>query len=278
MNVLRRLIAIITAVALAFSVIGAGFLVCTVPPVTNMLANYLSDDVTSPFSRSQLVKVADATRDYSFGAHDLKELYKTIYEVDLDLRQSIIVGNGSLPVGFPQLDSVKDRENTDQIAAAFSGASEMYCYSKDTIAHLDDCFALAQGGRVVLAIAAIIGLAGLIACGMLGGKRTVGYVFLGTGITVLSLFVAFGVFAAIDFTRFFALFHQLFFSQGNWEFPYDSLLICALPTAFWIGMAITWLATSVLISILSIAIGSGLTKHPPKAAPRHAASHAARHY
>ncbi len=275
MTALRRFLAIVTAAALALSIVGAGFLVCTIPPVTTFLANTYSDDVTSPFSRSQLVKVADATRDYSFGAHDLNKLYQTIYEVDLEYRQSIVGGNGSLPFGFPPLDSVKNREDTSQMAAAFSGASEMYCYSSDTIAHLDDCFSIAQGGRVVLAIAAIIGLAGLIACGVLGGRRTLGYIFLGAGITALALFVIFGVFAALDFTRFFTLFHQLFFSQGNWEFPYDSLLICALPTAFWIGMAITWLATSALISILSIAIGSGLSKHPPKVAVRPAASHAA---
>ena len=258
MTIIRNTIAFVATVALAFSFVGAGFLACTAPPVTSVLANSFSDDATSPFSRSQLVKVADATRDYSFGNHDLPALYNAIYQVDLELRQGIVMANGTLPIGFPTLDDVLDPSNIAQLTSAFSGASEMYCYSDETISHLDDCYRIAQAARVALAIAAIVLLASLITCGVIGGKRTVGIVLFAGGIAVLMVFAALGVFAAIDFTRFFALFHQLFFSQGTWQFPYDSLLICSLPTAFWIGMGITWLATSVLLSILSIAIGRKL--------------------
>ena len=49
------------------------------------------------------------------------------------------------------------------------------------------------------------------------------------GIIVLVAFVALGVWAIVDFNGFFTAFHQAFFAQqGNWAFPYDSLLICAL--------------------------------------------------
>ena len=260
MNAIRKILAALSAAALALTFVGAGFLVCTLAPATSALANVCSDDVTSPFSRSQLVKVADATRDYSFGSHDLLALYNAIYQVDLELRQDIVMANGTLPFAFPALDNVSDTSSVNQLAAAFAGASEMYCFSSETVSHLDDCYRIAQVARVVLAIAALIVLAGAIACGVLGGKRSVGAILLAGGTVALIALVALAVFAALDFTRFFALFHQLFFSQGNWQFPYDSLLICALPTGFWIGMGVIWLVVTVGASILSIVIGRGLNK------------------
>ena len=83
---------------------------------------------------------------------------------------------------------------------------------------------------------------------------------LGAGIIVLVAFVGLGAWAAISFDSFFTTFHSLFFSQGNWTFPYDSLLICALPTEFWMGMGVVWLAVSFAVSILSIIIGRRLKK------------------
>ena len=88
----------------------------------------------------------------------------------------------------------------------------------------------------------------------------VGNVVMSSGIVVLAVFVGLGVWAFIDFNGLFTMFHQVFFAQGNWTFPYDSLLICALPTEFWIGMGVIWLIVAVLISILSIAIGARLRK------------------
>ena len=107
---------------------------------------------------------------------------------------------------------------------------------------------------------AILAVAGLIACGVAGRKRQVGNVVMASGIVVFVAFVALGAWAIVDFNGFFRMFHQLFFSQGNWEFPYDSLLICALPTEFWMGMGVVWLAVSFAVSILSIIIGRRLKK------------------
>ena len=73
--------------------------------------------------------------------------------------------------------------------------------------------------------------------------------------------MAVGAWAAIDFTGFFAAFHQLFFAQqGNWTFPYDSLLICSLPQPFWMGMGIVFLLVAVLVCVASILVGQRLRK------------------
>ena len=268
MKILGRIAAVVATVVLAVSFVGAGFLVCTTPPVTQALANMFSDDATSPFSRSQLVQVADATRDYSFGSHDKVALYRVIYRVDAQYQKQVEDAGGAVPAGFPQLYVVAegadgpgaDSVNATQYSAVFNGASEMYCFSPETISHLDDCYNLARIAYPVIIVAAIAGVALLIFIGVTGRKRAVGRVLLAAGVLVLVVFAGLGVWAAIDFTGFFTMFHNLFFSQGNWTFPFDSLLICALPTPFWAGMGVVWLVVTLLACVVSILVGRRLIK------------------
>ena len=260
MRIVRGIVAALTAVALALTFVAAGLAVCMLPPVTQGLSSMFAKDNLSPFSRAQLVQVADATRDFSFGAHDERDLYRVIYQVDVEYQKTLASANGSVPSDFPKLDRVSDLTSLPQLKSAFSGASELYCYSENTVAHLDDCYRLVSTAFPVLVVAIAIAIVGLVFTGVVGRKRMVGGVLMAAGIVVLVAFVALGVWAAVDFNGFFRLFHQLFFSQGNWEFPYDSLLICALPTEFWMGMGIVWLVVSFIVSILSIVIGNKLRK------------------
>ncbi|MDR1358436.1 MAG: DUF1461 domain-containing protein [Coriobacteriales bacterium] len=64
-----------------------------------------------------------------------------------------------------------------------------------------------------------------------------------------------GVAIAIDFAAFFAWMHSLFFADGTWVFPADSLLIRALPTGFWLSSATVWAVCMVLLCGISIAAG-----------------------
>lgn len=43
------------------------------------------------------------------------------------------------------------------------------------------------------------------------------------------------------FSSAFTLFHQIFFPQGNWSFPADSLLIQLYPLNIWRNIALIWL-------------------------------------
>ena len=142
MKFFRVIVAIITTLALSVSFVVAGLAVCAFTPLTHALASGCSDDATSPFNRTQLVKVADATREYSFGNHSDLELYKAIYDVNFEYRQSIYANGGQTPSGFPNLDSVTDLSNPQQLKGAFNGASEVYCYTDNVMSHLDDCYNL----------------------------------------------------------------------------------------------------------------------------------------
>ncbi len=255
MNVFRGIVAAITAVALALLFVAAGLAACMLPPATQGLSRLFANDDLSPFSRTQLVQVADATRDFSFGTHDERELYRVIYQVDKEYQKSVSSSGGTVPADFPKLDRVTDLTSLSQLKSAFNGASELYCYSENTVAHLDDCYKLVAAALPVLVVAAAIALVGLVFCGVTGGRRRVGSVVFSAGIIVIVAFVGLGVWAAVDFNGLFTMFHQLFFSQGNWQFPYDSLLICALPTEFWMGMGVVWLVVSLIASLLAIFIG-----------------------
>ena len=260
MKVARVIASIITTLALTFSFVAAGLAVCLLPPVTHALASMFADDGTSPFSRAQLVQVADATRDFSFGMHDERDLYRVIYQVDSEYQKSITSSGGVLPADFPRLALVTDLSNLQQLRAAFSGASEMYCYSADTIVHLNDCYRLASIGFPVAVVTAAIALVGLVFCGVTGRRRWLGGVMMAGGILLIVAFVGLVVWAIVDFNGFFTMFHQLFFSQGNWQFPYDSLLICSLPTAFWMGMGIVCAVVAFLLSLIFILIGIRLAR------------------
>ena len=253
-------VAFFAGLALAVTFVAAGFMACLAPPATSLMARMFVDDATSPFNRDQLVSVAEATRDYSFGSHDLGALYQTIYDVDRAYADSLTAQGATLPAGFPALVALSRSGDVAQLKASFAGASEMYAYSPDTISHLDDCYHLATRAKVVLAVVAVLALAGCIFVGVKGGKRRLGTLFMASGIALVVAFAALGVWAFVDFNALFTTFHSLFFKAGSWTFPYDSLLICALPTAFWIGMAVIWLVVSMLVSIIFVVIGVKVRK------------------
>src|SRR3989338_5012343 len=69
------------------------------------------------------------------------------------------------------------------------------------------------------------------------------------GITTLSSIFLFFLAIVFRFENAFMWFHQIFFPQGNWQFPVDSLLIKTFSLAFFIKI-------SIIIAVLTLALGS----------------------
>ncbi len=66
-----------------------------------------------------------------------------------------------------------------------------------------------------------------------------------------------GILAAIDFNQVFVWFHQIFFSQGNWQFdPRESRMIDVMPEGFFADMALfivlAWAVCVLVLWILSL--------------------------
>lgn len=261
MKVLKVIAQVVLVILLELLFVGAGFLACALTPVTHLLSSAFAQDELSPYGREQLVAMADAARDFAFVNHDELSLYQAMYEVAADLRDATSDANAQFARGgFPALDMVHDTNDCDQLRAAFEGASETYCFSADAISHLDDCYAVARAAYMLLAACAacvIVFFAILVR-----RKRLpiVGRLLRFAGALTIATFAILGVWALVDFYGFFVAFHRAFFSQGNWTFAYDSLLICALPTEFWMGMGIVFLGTSVAASVGSLCIGTVLAR------------------
>ena len=253
-------VAFFTALALSCTFLAVGLLACVAPPTTTVLARFFVDDATSPFTRDQLVTVAEATREYSFGNHDLGELYQAIYDVDRAYADTLSARGQKPESGFPALVALSKRGDVTQLRAAFSGASEVYAYSPATIMHLDDCYHLYQRGLIISAVLAVLALAGCVFMGVKGGMRKLGILFICVGAFVITLGVVFGVLAFMGFDGMFTMLHGLFFTAGTWVFPGDSLLICALPTAFWMGMGVVLVVVALLLSVVSILVGRALVR------------------
>lgn len=251
-----------TGALLAFCLFAAGFIACVLPASTHLLASTTSNDATSPLSRAELTSVADATRDYSFGDHDIEALYRAIYAADAEYSKETQAAGSTLPDDFPEIDENADVNelSLEDMRSQLATGSERFTYPEATISHLDDCYLVAMPAYLLIAICAVaLAICFALLCSR-HGACAAGAPLYGAGVTVIVLFVIFGTWAAIDFDSLFSLVHALLFSQGNWTFPYNSLLICALPTGFWMGMGAIWLAVTLGLSILAFAYGEHLRK------------------
>jgi integral membrane protein (TIGR01906 family) len=104
-------------------------------------------------------------------------------------------------------------------------------FTKDEVSHLDDVFFIFRIVRISISVAAFFGWGILIASIHAHGSlspaayRRARSILLGVALfTILCLF---------SFSSFFVAFHRIFFPQGNWEFPDNSLLIQLFPLTFW---------------------------------------------
>lgn len=259
-----RIISGIAAVALVFTFIACGFaVVAAIPQVTSVLAGATCADELSAFTRDELIEAAEVTRDYTVGAHDEGALYNMMWDINA---QAAADGRADAQAGAPDLDAVRDgggadgRPSVDAMKTAFASASEAYVLSEEAISHLDDVHEVIT--RMTMPIVGVVMIAAF--CLMAGmrmySRRVVADAFFWSGAATLVLFAALGAWALVDFNGLFAAFHSLFFAAGTWTFPYDSLLICMYPAAFWMGMGAIWLATSIVLSILSCGLGLTMRK------------------
>lgn len=262
-RIVTSVVAVISAVALAVSLIAAGFAACAVPDVsTKALASAYSTDDASLFTKDELVAAAVQTKRYTIDDNDKAAVYATIAAINA---QEALAGTAGK--GAPKIDATANYAagelSDEQIAtleAAFDAASERYVLTSDAVSHLDDVFGVVQAAKWWLLAAVVAACVGCTATAFRGGKRLLGRVLAGAGVSVLVVFALLAAWVAIDFDGFFAQFHSLFFAAGTWTFSWDSLLICMYPPEFWVGMGAIWLVVTVACCVVCITIGRLLRK------------------
>ena len=262
-RIVTSVVAVISAAALAVSLIAAGFAACAVPDVsTKALASVYSTDGASPFTKDELVAAAVQTKHYTIDDNDKAAVYATIAAINAQEALSGTAGKGA-----PKIDATANYaagelsgERVAALEAAFGAASERYVLTPDAVSHLDDVFGVVQAAKWWLLAAVVAACVGCTATAFRGGKRLLGRVLAGAGVSVLAVFALLAAWVAIDFDGFFAQFHSLFFAAGTWTFSWDSLLICMYPPEFWVGMGAIWLVVTVACCVVCITIGRLLRK------------------
>ena len=262
-RIVTSVVAVISAAALAVSLIAAGFAACAVPDVsTKALASVYSTDGASPFTKDELVAAAVQTKHYTIDDNDKAAAYATIAAINA---QEALAGTAGK--GAPKIDATANYaagelsgEQVATLEAAFDAASEHYVLTSDAVSHLDDVFGVVQAAKWWLLAAVVAACVGCTATAFRGGKRLLGRVLAGAGVSVLAVFALLAAWVAIDFDGFFAQFHSLFFAAGTWTFSWDSLLICMYPPEFWVGMGAIWLVVTVACCVVCITIGRLLRK------------------
>lgn len=262
-RIVTSVVAVISAAALAVSLIAAGFAACAVPDVsTKALASVYSTDGASPFTKDELVAAAVQTKHYTIDDNDKAAVYATIAAINA---QEALAGTAGK--GAPKIDATANYaagelsgEQVAALEAAFDAASERYVLTPDVVSHLDDVFGVVQAAKWWLLAAVVAACVGCTATAFRGGKRPLGRVLAGAGVSVLAVFALLAAWVAIDFDGFFTQFHSLFFAAGTWTFSWDSLLICMYPPEFWVGMGAIWLVVTVACCVVCITIGRLLRK------------------
>ena len=143
-----------------------------------------------------------------------------------------------------------DRENLIVETTINGGTTEFYTENeKSHMADVRQLFVICLVVRA-LAILSCIALAGFLI--VVAGPRA-----------ALVAIIAF--LAMIDFTRVFTVFHEIFFSQGNWMFdPRESRMINMLPEGFFSDCALR-IASTFVGAMLALLVASGVARHFTKA-------------
>ena len=259
---MKRLInigaSVVAVLCLCVTLFAAGLAVCAgVPQITTGLSRAFCTDEYSPFTKDELVHMALVGRDYTFWNNDKEALYAAIWEINESAARDGRAGFGCVNTSLISelTDSAELRASLIEIA------DERYTLTPSAVSHLDDVYRVFSAVKIPLVLVAVLAIAAAAHVRVRTGKRPFAWVLIISGGVNLALFAAFGIAAFVDFDAFFELFHSLFFEAGTWSFSYDSLLICMYPTAFWIGMAAIWFASTTILSILSIWLGKRALKH-----------------
>lgn len=246
---------IATGVCASVSLFLFGLMIAMLPLSTSVIgANYANweDDAYPKQTMEQLGSLARA---FAFSGKHADDLAEAEW-------QAFQANNAALA---EQVPVSQDAPAADKVAAAFDFARtdphvsertvESYLLNASAIEHLADCTRLFDAGRILFAAAAM----GAVAAGAYlyrrGGHRMLARALMGASSAIFIIVSVALVWALLDFNQLFSTFHALFFAEGTWTFPSDSLLIQLFPSAFWAAMLGLWVICSLVLSAVVLAAG-----------------------
>jgi integral membrane protein (TIGR01906 family) len=152
-------------------------------------------------------------------------------------------------------DAVLDYSLGNDNAALPVGTDDTTAMTADALQHLRDVRVVFIAAEIAAAVVFLLFIAAVVAQVKLHGKRSLTKPLIIGGVIPLALVVVLGIVGVASFDVLFTAMHKIFFADGTWTFSYYSLLICALPQAFWIGCALVWGVVLVVFCFISIVVG-----------------------
>lgn len=107
-----------------------------------------------------------------------------------------------------------------------------YILTLDEISHMEDVKTLYTSLRLVAVGSLLIAISSLIII-YKKDKKELYKTFKTLHYAPILFIMVVGGYILIDFNKAFTIFHEIFFTQGNWQFHWDDVLILLLPENFW---------------------------------------------
>lgn len=265
-----------TSIAIAYSLFGLGFMVCTLPQATSAIGGTFSGWEHATYPEADMEEIAEAVRSFSIEGTSSEDLYNTIFSVMQESEPQIAAlfeegsakntdnttANNNTAAG--KTSNSGNGTNTSSSNSALSSTNlaeleDQYSLPRNALSHLQDCTPIFTTGRISVGVVGGFALVGLIALGILAGRKRIGGTLIAGSALVIGILVALGIWAAVDFDGIFTWMHTLFFAQGSWVFNSDSLLITLFPEAFWAAMAGLWIISSVIFALIAGIVGKILS-------------------
>lgn len=242
-------IATLTAALLAFGLFGSGLVVCMMPQTTRLLGDNFAGWEDATYPQETMEGLAEAVRAFSVdgtGRAPLEAAVRSALEQNYPaIDRAIQSGQVGQNVGG----------NLTADGLGIGNLISIYTLPDSALDHLEDCLPVFATSRIAIVLSLVFALVGALLLVIRRQRKLAGWILFAVPLAVIGMIVTLGLWAFFDFDSLFTWIHGLFFANGTWVFPIDSLLITLFPEAFWMGMGIVWVAVSILLSLIVCVIG-----------------------
>lgn len=163
------------------------------------------------------------------------EKYKVYENIGISLDDLLIVNNQMLDYLIDKKESLSD------ITSTINGKQNVNFFNEREIAHMEDVKELFLSGLRIIFICIILNIILLIILFILSKRKILIYLANGMllgSVVFLSILLILGFIISTDFTRYFILFHKIFFTNDLWILdPTTDRLINMVPEGFFIDTA-----------------------------------------